>query len=140
MKSSLDSSMTGPPVMSGRKLPHDAEELAVAGQIDRERETVADGGEVGGEQRPPAQVGGSFQSVVQPRISRPIQNDMFVNQCVLKGWRSHDLIQFSFLEQEFARRLRRVRRLQRDLIQRQLNVLEGIVKQAGGLFQVNVVG
>jgi len=40
--------------MSGQKLPRDAEELAIAGQIDRERETVVDGGEVGREQRPDA--------------------------------------------------------------------------------------
>src|SRR5207247_8280915 len=110
------------------ELPRYAEELAIAGQIDRERVTVADGGEVGGEQRPPAQIGGSFQSVVQPLMSRPVQNDLFVNQRVLKGWRSHDLLQFSFLAHKFARRLRRVRRLHRDLVQRLFNASERVVE------------
>src|SRR5207244_5447129 len=116
-----------------------AEELVIASQIDRERETVAHGGEVGGEQRPPAQIGGSFQSVVQPRMSRPVQNDLFVNQRVLKGWRSHDLLQFSFLEQKFARRLRRVRPLQLDLVQRLFKASERLVEVSCGLFQVNVI-
>src|SRR5437867_4397559 len=69
----------------GKTLPRDAEELPVAGQIDGEREAVADVGEVGREDGPRAQVEGGFESIVQAGIPEPAQLDLLVRQCKFHG-------------------------------------------------------